>query len=100
MLTKPQLLDAIDELENSCATYQDCEKLATFYILLDHMYGSEPMQASSREVVINVNEDSEFLQMVHGKDASKVWPVIDEVMETVRAFQPRLYDAALNKLRG
>lgn len=99
MLSKTQLLDAIDELEKSCATYQDCEKLATFYILLSHMYGTpNVMQESSREVIVNVDGDSEFLQTIRGMDAQKVWPIVDEAMETIRAFQPRLYNAILTKL--
>lgn len=99
MLTKTQLLDAIEELEHSCATYQDCEKLATFYSLYDHMYGSpDPVGNPSREIIIEATGDSEFLRMVRGMPADKVWPVIDEVMETIKAFQPRLYQAALTKL--
>lgn len=99
MLSKTQLLDAIEDLENSCATYQDCEKLATFYSLYDHMYGSpDPVQNPSREIIIDAIGDSEFLQLVRGMPASKVWPVIDEAMETVKAFQPRLYNAILTKL--
>jgi hypothetical protein len=45
MFSKVELLDAIDELENSPATYQNAEKLATFYLLYDHLYiQKEPLQ--------------------------------------------------------
>ena len=29
-----------------------------------------------------------------------VWQIMDEVMDTIKAFQPRLYDATLQKLTG
>lgn len=103
MLTKSQLMDAIDELETSCVTYQDCEKLATFYSLYDHLYGSSrpvPNVEMLREVTIAEYGGSDFLRSISGKDADAVWQIMDEVMDTVRAFQPRLYDATLQKIRG
>lgn len=102
MFSKSQLLDAIDELENSCTTFQDCEKLATFYSLYDHLYGSSipvPTVETIRETIIADNGDSEFLRAISGKDPHAVWQIMDEVMDTVRAFQPRLYDATLQKIR-
>ena len=45
MFSKGELLDAIEELEASPATFQNAEKLATFYTLYDHLYvQKEPMQ--------------------------------------------------------
>lgn len=101
MLSETQLLDAIEELERSCTTYQDCEKLATFYILLSHAYGSEPIPSveSTREIMVSDNGGSEFLRAIHGKDAYTMWQIMDEVMDTIKAFQPRLYDATLQKIR-
>lgn len=100
MLSKTQLLDAIDELERSCTTYQDCEKLATFYILLTHAYGNDvPSVESIREVTISDNGGSEFLRAIRGKDAYTIWQIMDEVMDTIKAFQPRLYDATLQKIQ-
>lgn len=101
MLTKLQLLDAIDDLEKSCATYQDCEKLATFYTIYNQLYGSiapVPSVESNKEIIISDNGGSEFLRAVAGKDAGTVWQIMDEVMDTIKAFQPRLYDATLQKL--
>ena len=36
MFSEAELSKAIDELEKTPVTYQDAEKLATFYILYDH----------------------------------------------------------------
>jgi hypothetical protein len=65
MFSKNEFLDAIDELEMSPATYQNAEKLATFYSLYDHLYGDKSKMSaveSSREVIIQNHGDSEFLQ--------------------------------------
>ena len=102
MLSKNQLLDAIDDLESSTSTFQDCEKLATFYMLYDHLYGDKrpiPTVETIREIIIDEHGGSDFLMAVAGKDAVTVWNVLDELMDTVRAFQPRLYDATLSKLK-
>lgn len=101
MFSKNELLDAIDELEMSPATYQNAEKLATFYSLYDHLYGDRsrtPAVESSREVIIRTNGDSEFLQAVSGKKSEDVWQVMDELMETIKMLQPRLYQATLERI--
>lgn len=101
MFSKNELLDAIDELEMSPATYQNAEKLATFYSLYDHLYGEKlrmPVAESSREVIIRTNGDSEFLQAISGKKSEDVWQVMDELMETVKMLQPRLYQATLERI--
>lgn len=99
MLTKSQLLDAIDDLESMINTYQDCEKLATFYMLYDHLYGDKkPQVETTREVMIGKYGESDFLQAVEGKSAEVVWQILDELMDSVQAFQPRLYNAVLQQL--
>lgn len=102
MFTKNELLDAIDELEMSPATYQNCEKLATFYSLFDHLYGVKAVPAVAqpvREVIIPKYGDSEFLALLEGIDAEMAWKTMDELMDAVKALQPRLYEATLQKFR-
>ena len=99
MFKKNELLDAIDELEANPATFQNCQKLATFYLLYDHLYGnSRPDLTEARVSVIDHYGDTEFLQIVSGSDAQKVFTVMDELMETVKVLQPRLYEATLTML--
>lgn len=102
MFSKNELLDAIEELEMSPATYQNCEKLATFYSLYDHLYakritsaGPEPV----KETIIGQHGDSEFLRLVEGEEAGKAWETMDELMEAVKALQPRLYEATLRRFK-
>jgi flagellar motor component MotA len=102
MFSKSELLDAIEELEMSPATYQNAEKLATFYALYDHLYvRKEPMERieSINEVVVDDYGDSEFLQSVMGRKADQIWMVMDELMETVKVLQPKLYQATIDRLK-
>lgn len=100
MFTKAELLDAIDELEESPGTYQDCEKLATFYSLYDHLYGSKrPQVETVRQTIINEYGDSEFYKAVAGAEAEQVFGILDELMQSVKLLQPRLYDATIAELK-
>lgn len=102
MFSRAEILNAIDELEMSPATYQNAEKLATFYALFDHLYvQQEPMSRieSIQEVIIGEYGDSEFMQAIEGKKAEDVWKVLDELLGIIKALQPRLYNATIEKLK-
>lgn len=102
MFSKKELLEAIDELEASPATYQNAEKLATFYSLYDHLYvEKEPMSRieSVREVKIDRYGDSEFLEAITDKNPEDIWMVMDELMSTLQALNPRLYQATMDRIK-
>lgn len=103
MFTKSQLLDAIEELEASPATFQNAEKLAVFYQLYDHLFTrKEPERIieSIGEVTINKYGESEFLKAIEGQEAETIWPIMDELMMTIQALNPRLYYATLDRIKG
>lgn len=97
MLTKRELLNAIDELEKSTPTYEKCKKLVTFYTLYDYMYG-EPKNEIREERVVGSYGESEFMNAINGKDQQKVWGVMDELMSTLAVLNPKLYQGVLMKL--
>lgn len=102
MFSKNEILDAIDDLEEAPATYQNAEKLATFYSLYDHLFVTkEPINRieSIREVIIGKYGDSEFMRTIEGKKAEVVWSVMDELLQTIQMLQPRLYNATIEKLK-
>ena len=102
MFSKNELLDAIDELEMSPATYQNAEKLATFYTLYDHLYvKKEPMNRieSVREVTIDMYGDSDFLKAITDRNSQDVWMVMDELMSMLQVMQPKLYQATIDKIK-
>ena len=103
MFSKSELLNAIDELEHSPATYQNAEKLATFYLLFEHLYvEKEPVNRFEqvREVTIDRYDGSEFYKAISGNKANFVWAVMDELMATIEALQPSLYRATIDKIKG
>lgn len=103
MFSKNELLNAIDELEKAPATYQNAEKLAVFYLLYDHFYvEKQPVNRIEpvKEVTIDRYEGSEFYKAIAGQNAAQVWAVIDELMATIQALQPKLYQATIDKIRG
>lgn len=102
MFSKNELLDAIDDLEMAPATYQNAEKLATFYTLYDHLYVREipkNLVEMTREVTIDRYGDTEFLKAIDGMDAEKAWLIMDELMTTLMALQRKLYDATIDRLQ-
>lgn len=102
MFTRSELIDSIDELEHAPKTYQNMQKLATFYSIYDHLYGysySAPPQESVKQTIVDDFGDSEFLQSVKDKNADQIFEIIDELMETIRMLQPRLYEATLTEIR-
>ena len=42
--------------------------------------------------------DSEFLQAIRGKPPADVWAVIDELMQTLAAVNPRVYNGVLRQI--
>ena len=102
MFSKNELLDAIDDLEMAPATFQNAEKLATFYTLYDHLYVREVpknLVEMTREVTIDRYGDTEFLKAIDGMDAEKAWKIMDELMTTLMALQRKLYDATIDRIQ-
>lgn len=103
MFSKGQLLEAIEDLEASPATYQNAEKLATFYTLYDHLYiKKEPINRVEKvnEVIVDNYGDTDFFEAITDKNAKDVWIVINELMSVIQALQPKLYQATIDKIKS
>ena len=100
------MLEAIAECQgqrNPNAT--TCIKLAAYYTILDNMKKEskpedvpEPMYSYDEPKDDRYYSESEFGQIVYEREATEVLKVVDELMETLRVMQPRLYDAFMRKL--
>lgn len=98
MLSQRELDNAIREFENAPANYENCKKLATFYTIFDHLYtDKEPVEKKQQEV-IGFYGESEFLDLVGNRDAVSVWQIMDELMDTLKVVNPRLYESVLRKI--
>ena len=102
MITERELLRAIDECQQEPITSSKRGTLADLFIIYDHLFGM-PMNAgysyeNKVENIIEVNGDTEFLEIVNGRDTEKVMAIIDELMSVTKTLQPRIYDQVLKKI--
>ena len=113
MITKQDLLEAIAECQGTRSPNANTAvKLAAFYTILDHLEDEQPAEkavdrnsfagyslADIGADTIRYNGKSEFAQTIDGKSQKDVWPVIDELMETIKAINMRLYNGVMRKLQ-
>ena len=110
MITKLDLDSAIAECQGKRnPDASTCIKLAAFYTIRREMFGEEkdvePLPAYSFAPASQPTEgidypgESEFARAINGRDQQEIWPVIDELMDTINVLQPRLYDAVMRKLQ-
>lgn len=110
MITEKDLQEAIAECEGQRnPTANTCIKLAAFYIIRKELLEKTADESSvvsgfSRSggpdgsFKIRLESDSEFSKRINGKDANAVLPLMDELMTTLQATNPRLYNCVLKKL--
>ena len=108
MITQQDLLQAIAECQaDRNPNANTCIKLAAFLTIQRELFGEEkkaeqlPAYSFAPAPVRNtleVNSDSEFARAINGRELEEVFPVIDELMDTLSVIQPRLYSAVMMKL--
>ena len=103
MITIREVEEAICEMEAvPDANFETCRKLAVFYILRDYMGGTLPFSgysaADGPQEKIERHGETEFLEIVAGRDPVGVWSVLDELMSTLQITNPRLYDGVMRRL--
>lgn len=103
MITEHDLKEAIAECEGiRNPTSSTCVKLAAYYSLLDRQKPkTEPMDqgysgAMQQEYIPYSN--SYFSQLVEKRGIANVFPVIDELMETLYVINKPLYESVISKI--
>ena len=98
MITINDLKAAIAECQGErTPTASTCIKLAAYYICLREIQG--PAYSNDPAPVAHYSSDTEFGKALQSKDLSAVLPVVDELMTTLSAIQPRLYDGVMRRLK-
>ena len=107
MIRREDLIEAIAECNGVRNPNADtCAMLASFYTILDHMQESEDekfppvrysYQADEKEV-IGYDSGTEFSDVVYGRSADEILPIIDELMTTLQVLNPKLYQGVLRKI--
>ena len=113
MITEQDLLEAIAECQGERnPNAHTCIKLAAFLTIQQALYPREaaqpvsPVQSYSyaaepsrrEQSAIHIESNSEFAHVVNGRDPEEVWPVIDELMETLQIIHPPLYNSVMREL--
>ena len=103
MVSEQELIDAIRACEREPLTPSKISKLADFYIIYDHLFGTPyPDMASysepPAETVFHTSGESEFLTAINGRRTDVVLPIINELVETVKVLHPQMYTHLLDKI--
>ena len=112
MITEQDLKDAIAECQGERhPNANTCIKLSAYLTIYEHLFPKNTniqeevkppvIEANNRQIEADVIGDygeSDFLKAIRGKDPAEVWAVMDELMETVRMMNPRLYDGVMHQL--
>lgn len=99
MITEKDLQEAIAECQGERSPNANtCIKLAAYYTILNQIRPTEPVWYSTAGP--RLNSDSEFAQVVNGLPEGQVWPVMEELMETIQTLYPRLYAGVMRQLNN
>lgn len=120
MLDKAEIRKEIARLEYEESSYHNYAMLADLYVIRKqmqedekgsrstrlHAYSGEPdpavqAAASQAEVPHTVGSygDSDFLRAIEGKKPSTVWPIMDELMDTLAVVNARVYNSVMQKIK-
>ena len=102
MVSEAELLEGIADCFTGEPTPDKMIKMASYFIVKDHLYQEEIKHTSrsSKEQAetIYTSGNSDFLRMVNGKDTSRIMEIMDELMETMKVIQPRIYDSVMRRV--
>lgn len=102
MITEKELNQYIDHCLKEPVTSNKRNILADLIIIKDYLFGQPNFDgysyANKVENIIYTNSDTEFLATVNGKDAEKVFKILDELLEAVKTLHPRMYDKVIERI--
>ena len=110
LITEKDLIEAIAECQGQRnPNSSTCIKLAAFYTILDHVREQEEKEPVQHGYsfspppvadTVTYQGSSDFSNMVYGMDSNTAWSIIDELMDTLSAINPKLYKGVLRKIEG
>lgn len=110
MITEFDLQEAIAECQGTRnPNASTCIKLAAFLIIQKELYGEKdhtvmevPQYSfdAGKPNTVNYYSDTEFAELIEGKDANAMWAIVDELMSTLQVIEPRLYAAVIRKIKS
>ena len=105
MITEKDLHEAIAECQGERnPDARTCRNLAAFYTILDHIQEKKDTNSIDdgysfeAPPTIEYKSNSEFSNVIDGRDVNEIMPILDELMDTLIIVNPRLYDSVMRKL--
>lgn len=110
MLDAKEIDIEIARLEYGESSYPAYAKLADLYTIRNQMnrgkqseYEQEYSSAPAAIVYSTTTEqygDSDFLVSIAGKHPADVWGIMDDLMDTLRITNPRVYNGVMRKINA
>lgn len=110
MITEQDLQEAIAEcIGERNPNANTCIKLAAYYTIKANLYPDDREEEQPRYSFapepsepadeVTYSSGTEFSDAIQGMRNGDVLAVMDELMSTIGAMSPRLYDSVMNRLR-
>lgn len=106
MITREDIEEAIAECQGvRNPNARTCIKLAAFLTIREYMFNNQSDDLSGYSgdqprTVSAIDISSEFLDAIAGKPETDVLEIMEDVMNSVKYFNPRLYDDAIHRLKS
>ena len=94
----------IARLETEESSWKNYERLAVLYAIRDQQSGTReralPVAYSAAPAPVSVETygDSDFLRAVSKVSQEKAWDVMDELMDSLKIVNERVYNSVMQKL--
>lgn len=92
----------IAEWEAKDLTFLVVERLAWLYIVRDHALMQVKNDTEEEPVMmpaVAISSGSEFMEACSKANPAKMWAVLDDLMETIKVLQPKLYNATIDRIK-
>lgn len=120
MLDAAEIRKEIARLEYEESDYKNYAKLADLYVIRQqmqedeqgsrstrlHAYSGDPapaVQAATLQAevpqMVGSYGDSDFLRAIAEKNPSKIWPIVDELMDTLSVVNAKVYNSVMQKIK-
>lgn len=103
MIDENEIRKWIARLETEESSWSNYERLAVLYTVLNQQSGEvekpSPVMYSAAPAPVEVYGDSEFLQAVSSVEPSKAWAVVDELMDSLKVVNERVYNSVMRKMK-
>lgn len=102
MIDETEIKKWIARLETEESSWTNYERLAVLYTVLNQQNDGNdrpaPLLYSAAPAPVEVFGDSDFLQAVSSVEPSMAWAIMDELMDSLKVVNERVYNSVMRKL--